>query len=177
MTIRLRGSGEALLAVEVIFVVAGIDVDMAALDLEHARGDAVDEVAIVGDKDDGAAEIFDRFEQDVFGAKVEVIGGFVKEKEIGRTDENARECVTVAFAAREYAERLKGIVAGEEKATQQAAQLGFRDARSGAADIVEHARGRIEHLVLILSEVFGANIMAELEGSSWRAVPRQRACE
>ena len=65
----------------------------------------------------------DRVEQHVFGAHVEVVGGLVEQQEVGWRNENACQRVAVALAAGEHAEGLEDIVAGEEKAAEQRAQL------------------------------------------------------
>ena len=58
---------------------------------------------------------------------------------------------------------LECVVAGEEEAAQQAAQVGLRNARRDAADVVQHAGVGVEHLVLVLREVLRGDIVAELE--------------
>ena len=71
-----------MFAPEVVLVVAGVDVEAAVFDLEDAGGEAVDEVAIVGDKQNGAGEVADGVKEDVFGAEVEVVGGLVEQKHV-----------------------------------------------------------------------------------------------
>src|SRR4051794_7529964 len=68
------GSRRVFLSPEVIFIVAGEDLDCAVGDLEDARCQLVNEVAVVRDEYDGAAELLQGFEQNVLGAKVEVVG-------------------------------------------------------------------------------------------------------
>src|ERR1035438_4609859 len=50
---RSRGRSAALLAPEVVLVVAGVDVDPAILHFHHAGGQLVDEVAVVRNEHDG----------------------------------------------------------------------------------------------------------------------------
>ena len=112
--------GAALFAPEVVFVVAGVDVDAAVFDLEDAGGEAVDEVAVVGDEEDGAGEVADGVEQDIFGAEVEVVGGLVEQEEVDGRDEHLGHGVAVAFAAGEDAELFEDVVAGEHEAAEEA---------------------------------------------------------
>ena len=56
--------------------------EAAVFDLEDAGGEAVDEVTVVGDEEDGAGEVADGVEEDVFGAEVEVVGGLVEEEHV-----------------------------------------------------------------------------------------------
>ena len=51
-----------MLAPEVVLVVAGVDVDAVVFHLEDARGEAVDEVAVVGDEQHRAGKVGDGFE-------------------------------------------------------------------------------------------------------------------
>ena len=132
-------------------------------------------VAIVRDEDDGAGEGVDGFEQDILGAQIEVVGRLVEQQEIRRADENLGQGVAIALAAREHAERLEDIIAGEEKAAEQAAQFGLRDARRGAADVVSMRAFGIEYLVLVLREVFRENVVSELKQALRWECPARRA--
>ena len=167
--IRQAGQGEIdflpLLAPQVILVVAGKDVHFAAADFEHPRGQLVDEVAIVRDEHHRAGVFLQRFQQHVFGAQVEVVGGFVEQQEIGRVQQHSRQRVAIAFAAGEHANALEHIVLGKQETAQQAAQFGLGAERHGrgARQVVEQARLRVKLLVLVLGEVIGFNIVAQLD--------------
>ncbi len=76
LTQRRRTAG---LAPQVIFVIARIDVHVAVFDLEDARGQVVDEVAVVRNKDHRAGVARQRLQQHVLGAHVQVIGGLVEQ--------------------------------------------------------------------------------------------------
>ena len=52
--------------------------NMAALDFKDARGQAIDEVAIMRDHHHRSAKTGDSLEQNVLGAEVEVIGRLVQ---------------------------------------------------------------------------------------------------
>src|SRR5271156_191896 len=155
--------GSTLLAPQVVLVVARVNVDLAVRDFENARGQSVDEIAVVGDEDHSAGEGVDGFEQHILGTQIEVVRGLVKEKKICGADKNLGQGVTVALAAREYTEGLEDVFAGEEEASQKAAQFGFGDFRRDAADVGEHAGAWVEHLVLVLREVFSENVVTKLE--------------
>ena len=72
----------ALLAPEIVFIVTGKDFDFAVADFEDPRGQIIDEIAVVRDKHDRSGVFHERAEQDVFGAQVEMVGGFVEQQEI-----------------------------------------------------------------------------------------------
>ena len=91
-------AGEAL-AVLVILVVTGVNVDVAVLDLKDARGRAVDKVAVVRDKQHRALEVFHRVEQHVFRAHIQVVGRLVEQQEVRRAYQDFRQRVAVALAA------------------------------------------------------------------------------
>ena len=68
----------AVFAPEVIGIVAGEDADFTIGNFEDSRSQVFDEVAIVRNEDDGTGEFFESFEEDVFGADIKVVGGFVE---------------------------------------------------------------------------------------------------
>src|SRR5262249_17518219 len=109
----------ALLAPEIVFVVAGKDFDAAVPDFKNPRGQLVDEIAVVRDKDHGAGELAERLEQNIFGAKVQVVGGLVEEQKIRWMQQHAGQRVAVTLAAGKHADGLENVVLGEEKATEQ----------------------------------------------------------
>ena len=169
--IRQAGQGEIdflpTLAPQVILVVAGENIHFAAADFKHPRGQLIDEVAVVGDKHHRAGIFLERFQQDVFGAQVEVVGGFVEQQEIGGVQQHARQGIAIAFAAGKHADALEDIVFGKQEAPQQAAQFSLRAERhgSGARQVVEQARLRVKRLVLVLGKVIRLNIVAQFDFS------------
>ena len=157
--------GAALFAPEVVFVVAGVDVEAAVFDLEDAGGEAVDEVAVVRDEEDGAGEVADGVEQDVLGAEVEVVGGLVEEEEVRGGDEHLGHGVAVALAAGEDAELFEDVVAGEHEAAEERAEFDDGDLGSGSADVVEHDGVGVEDFVLVLGEEVDEDVVAFADGA------------
>src|SRR5262249_58796665 len=117
----------------------------------------------VRDKDHGAGELAERLEQNIFGAKVQVVGGLVEEQKIRWMQQHAGQRVAVTLAAGKHADGLENVVLGEEKATEQAAQLGLRRPRRHGKQIVEHARLRVERFVLVLGKVIHVRVVAQLD--------------
>ena len=70
-------------------------------------------------------------------------------------DEHLGHGVAVALAAGEDAELLEDVVAGEHEAAEERAELDDGDFGGGAGDVVEHAGGGVEDLVLVLREEVG----------------------
>src|ERR1700722_5953252 len=136
-----------LLAVQVVFVVAGIDVDVATLDLKDAGGQTINKVTVVGNHNHGSVKPRGRVEQNIFGTQIEVVGGFVQEKKVCRAHQDSSQGVAIALTPRKHAQRFEDVVSGEEEATQQAAQVGGRYVGRGVADVVQHARLAVQHLV------------------------------
>ena len=94
----------ALFSPEIVFIIPGIEFDFAFADFEDAGGELVDEVAVVGDEDHCAGVLHQGFEQDVFGAQVEVVGRLVEQQEIRGMQQHAQQRVAVALAAGEHAD-------------------------------------------------------------------------
>src|SRR4029077_12983499 len=98
----------------------------------------------------------------VFCPHVEMVGRFVKKKEIRRVQQHAEQGVAIALTTGEHADALEHVIGREQKAAQQTSQLGLRGARRNVAEIVEDARIRIEFLVLVLREIIRLNVVAQL---------------
>src|SRR5208337_1650574 len=153
-----------LLTPQVIFVVAREGIHFAAADLEHPRGQLVDEVAVVGDEHDRAGILRQRFQQYVLGAQVEVVGRFIEEEEIGGAQQHSRQRVAIALAARKYADALENIICAEQEAAQKTAQLRLGAERhgGGARQVVDQTRVCIQCLVLVLGEIIHLHLVALL---------------
>src|SRR5271157_6502329 len=80
--------------------------------------------------------------------------------------QHPRQGITVALAAREYADGLEDIVFGEQEATQQAAQLGHGFLRRDIRKVVEHSSLGVELLVLVLREIIGLDVVPMMQRAS-----------
>ena len=60
---------------------------LAAVELEDPTGDVIEEVAVVGDADDGAGVLLEVLLEPVDGLGVEVVRGLVEEKDVGLLEE------------------------------------------------------------------------------------------
>jgi hypothetical protein len=72
----------ALLAPQVVFVIAREYLYPAAADFEYPRRQIVDEIAVMRDEDYRAGVFHQRLEQDIFRAHIEMVGRFVKQQEV-----------------------------------------------------------------------------------------------
>src|SRR5579862_277351 len=153
----------ALLAPEIIFVVARKDLDLAGADFENARGQVIDEVAIVRNKDDGAGIFHQRVQQNIFCPQVKMVRGLVKQQEVRRMQQQAQQGIASTLTAGENADLLEDIVFGKQETSQQAAKLGLAATGRGIAEIIDQACVGLELLVLILREVVGLNVVPKAE--------------
>ena len=94
---------------EVSAVVAFVDPDFAGIEFGDARGDAVEEVAVVGDKKAGVGGVGQVFFEPADGFGIEVVGGLVEEKEVGAGNEGAGEGDAAFFTT---GEAIAGFVSG-----------------------------------------------------------------
>ena len=81
----------------------------AAVELEDPAGDVVEEVAVVGDRDDGALVLLQVLLEPRHGLGVEVVRGLVEEEDVGLGQQQAAERHAAQLAAGEH---LDGRVAG-----------------------------------------------------------------
>ena len=98
---------------------------LAVVDLQDARGDAVDEMPVVRDEEDGAGVVLERVGERLDGAHVEVVGGLVEEQEVGVADEQGEQAEAAALAAREHLDALLDLVGAELEAAEELARLLF----------------------------------------------------
>ena len=92
------------LAHHVVVVVPGPRTQAPAVELDHARREAVDEGAIVAHEQQRAAEADQRLLEPLDGPDVQMVGGLVEQQDVGIADERAREQRAPAPTARELRE-------------------------------------------------------------------------
>src|ERR1035437_4219714 len=86
-----------------VVVAAGVHDDGFVIDIGDVGTDAVEEVAIVGDDDEGALVIGEVILQPVDAIEIEVVGGLVEEEERGSAEEGLGEEDADLLAALEFA--------------------------------------------------------------------------
>ena len=91
----------SLLLLEPAGVVALVGDALAAVELEDPAGDVVEEVAVVGDRDDRALVLGEMLLEPGDGLGVEVVGGLVQQQQIGRAQQQPTERHAPALAAGE----------------------------------------------------------------------------
>ena len=74
---------------------------LAALELEDPAGDVVEEVAVVGDGDDGAVVVAQRALEPRHRLGVEVVGGLVEQQQVGLGQQQAAQRDAALLAAGE----------------------------------------------------------------------------
>jgi hypothetical protein len=102
--VRLIGSGpETGSPVRFIFRVVSFKPDDTAVTLEgkDMGGNAIQKPAVVTDDDSAAGEIFQGFFQGAHRVDIQVVGWFVKKKDVGAFFEHPRQVNAIPFAAGE----------------------------------------------------------------------------
>ena len=92
-----------------------------------------------------------------------MVGRFVQQQKVRRVQQHTQQGIAAALSAGEHSDFLEDVVFGEEKTSQQAAQLGLRGPRRHVAEIVNHAGVGIEFFVLVLGKVVSLNIVSKPE--------------
>ena len=122
----------------------GVFVQVAGERFDHAIGhapvgfaDQADQVAIVGDHDDGALEQAQRLGQRLAHFKVEVVGGLIEQQHVGLPPGDQRQRQARAFAAGEPIDRFERAVAGEIPLAEEIAERLGRGVRREVAQVVD----------------------------------------
>ena len=95
-----------------------VELAAAALELEHARRDALEEPAIVRDEQHGAVEAVELVLEPLERAQVEVVRRLVEQQQVGVRRERARERGARQLAARERLERALELLVDEPEPAQ-----------------------------------------------------------
>ena len=89
--------------------------DTLSLEDEQVVNDLVHEITVVAHHDDAAWEVLQVFLQDLQRLDVEVVGGFVEDKEIGVAHQHRTEIEFAAFASAELIHIVVLLFGREEK--------------------------------------------------------------
>ena len=108
-------------ALEVLVDTAGQHRDLAvAQQRPDGVGDALEEVAVVGDDDEGAGPAVEEVLEHVEGLDVEVVGGLVEQQHVGLGEQQPQQLEPAPLATGQVAEPGGELVAGEAEPLQQA---------------------------------------------------------
>src|SRR5260370_3145488 len=91
-----------------------------------------------------------------------MVGGLIEQQKVGGVPQHFEQRLAIALASGEDADALKNVVARKKETAEQAAQLGLRGGCREFSKVVEDASFRIEFFVLILREIVGLDVVAQL---------------
>ena len=115
---------------------------------------AVEEVAVVAYDNQRTVEVHQCLLQDVLGLQVEVVGGFVQDKEVHRLEQQPDHGQTGTLAAGEHLDLLhRGFGTAEHEGAQQVAYLVAYLALGHVVDGLEDGQVLVEQGGLVLGEV------------------------
>ena len=107
-----------ILVPQELLVGARIHHDAAVTHLDHLGCQALDKVTVVRDEDERAAVVDECVEQHVFRIEVEVVGRFVEQQRVRRTEQHARHRKSRALTAGEHFHLLVDVVARKQEAAE-----------------------------------------------------------
>jgi len=111
----------ALFPPQEVFVIAGINLDLSAANFEYSCRQFVDEIAIMGDEDDGSRVLPKRLQQHILRAHVEVVCGLIEEQKICGMQQHSEKRIPVPLSSRKHANAFENVVAGKQEASEQIA--------------------------------------------------------
>jgi RNase P/RNase MRP subunit p29 len=115
-----------LLFLHVERVVAGIELRLAVVQLHDARDDAVEEIAVVGDGQDGPLKFFNIALEPFHRVHIEVVRRLVEQQDIGLLEQQPREVHARFLAAGEAVEVLLPLRGGDAEAVADLVGLHVR---------------------------------------------------
>ena len=102
-----------------VAVVAQLHGDRSILDHPELGGDGIDEIAVVGDEEDGAFEILQRILEHFLSRNVEMIRRLVEQQQAGVVEHQFGQSHPALLAAAQGPNRFEGIIAAEEQAAEE----------------------------------------------------------
>ncbi len=133
-----------------VCVVAGPRRQVAAIEFEHARGQAFEEGAVVGDEQHGPGVVAQERLQPLDGLDVEVVGGLVEQQHVGRGHQRAGQQHAPPPAAGQRVDRRVGgqVEAGEHHldALFERPAVALLELVLEAPHLVERLEAAVRHL-------------------------------
>ena len=117
----------------------------AAIELEDPAGDVVEEVAVVGDDQNGAGEKLQVLLEPADGLRVEMVGRLVEEQQVGLFEQQLAERDAALLAARER--RHVGVAGRTAERLHRHLDLRFEVPEVLGVDLVLQLRGFLRRLV------------------------------
>ena len=136
-----------LLLLEPAGVVALEREALAAVEFEDPLRDVVEEVAVVGDGDDGAGVVAEEPLQPVDGFGVEVVGRLVEQQQIGVREQEAAQRDAAPLATGQHGD--VGVVGRAAQRVHGDLDVAFEAPRVGGGDLVLELRLLLADLVVV----------------------------
>ena len=133
-------------------VVALVGDAAAAIELENPAGDVVEEVAVVGDDEDGARIIAQMAFEPVYRLGVEMVGRLVEQQQFRRLQQQPAQRHAAALAAGKLLHL--GIVGRAAQRVHRLVDLGIEIPQSLGLDLVLQLRHLVRGLVGIVGRDF-----------------------
>lgn len=128
-------------------VIAGVIDEAALLDFDDAFDDVIEEVAIVGDEEDRALEIFEEPFEPEAAIDIQVVGGFVQEEDVGLFEEELGEGEAALLPAAEAANGDVELGIGEAEAVKGCIDLVVDGVATGGFHVALDAFLELHELV------------------------------
>ena len=106
----------------------------ALVDVQHARDRLVEQLEVVTDHEEAAAEGAQELHEPLLGVDVEVVRGLVEEQEVAAGEEDARELHAPALAARQRGDGQVEPVGAEAEAGRDPPDLRIGRVAAGVAE-------------------------------------------
>ena len=106
-------------------VVAGVEGDLAVIDVRDVGADLVEEISVVGDDNDCVREVDQELLQPVDGVQIQMVGGLVEEQDVGISKESAGKKYFDLLCARDLAHEISVELCLDAEAVQQGFRIGL----------------------------------------------------
>ena len=132
-------------------------------ELVNLRDEAIEELAVVRDKDGGAVKGADSLLQHILRLHVEMVRRLVEDEQIDGFQQQANHCQSAALATREHFHFLLRLLAAKHEGTQNVVDAQTDVASSHAVDSIEDCQALVEQLCLVLCEIAYLHVVPYLQ--------------
>ena len=129
-------------------IIAFVRNALAAIQFQDPAGDIVQEIAVMGDQDDAAFVFAQRRFQPFHRLRVQMVGGFVQQQNVGRVQQQLAQRDAAAFAARQGFHL--GVAIGAAQRVHRLVHLGVQIPQALGLDLVLQFRHLVGGLVGIV---------------------------
>ena len=132
---------------------------------QNSRRKFFDKAAIVADKNNSSAKIFQGIEEDVLRMKVEMVRRLVQNQKIDRFQKKSQKSNTAFFTTAQNVDTLKNIIAPKQKGTEHITKFRNQFKRSFTFQKLKDGHASFQSFSIILCKISDLNTCSKFQSA------------